>query len=492
MKAAPQPKRYLVGGFSAILLVLAAVIAITMVTHGRVDSDLAIYRETIPRVAALDRMKAAASALAASANKAAALAIARYISAGDAIDLIDREIDNQRAERTAGKREFANTLADFIRVSHVRPGPGERDEVIDQISNAYLQVISAHDAFFATLSRGRESLYIIEAWQKLEKSSVALLYVISAELKSESLYLSALDRRLDLTSAVSLNWTVGFSALGMIIATLLGFFATRAILRLFRESSTQREALETANASLERAMADLKALQQSIIDAERFSTLGKLTATVSHELRNPMAAIRNSLFLIRQFAGNPAKIAANVERAERNIKRCDNIIGDLLEYTRDRGLNLGAHAVSEWVRRVAEEQSLPQGISFKFDLERSSAEIMIDDDRFRRVLINLIENAAQAIVGAKPEGEITVRTRTAGGTAEIAVIDDGPGIATDVLPRIFEPLFTTKNFGAGLGLPTARRLVEQHNGSLTVSTEPGAATEFRITLPLGQKENLAA
>jgi hypothetical protein len=96
MKAA-QPKKYLVGGFSAILVVLAAVIALTMITHGRVNSDLQTYRETIPRVAALDRMKAAANALAASANKGAALAIARYISSGDAVGLIDREIESQRA-----------------------------------------------------------------------------------------------------------------------------------------------------------------------------------------------------------------------------------------------------------------------------------------------------------------------------------------------------------------------------------------------------------
>jgi signal transduction histidine kinase len=492
MNTARQPRNYLVGGFSAILVVLAAVIALTMISHGRVNSDLQTYRETIPRVAALDRMKAAANALAASANKGAALAIARSVSNPDAAALIDREIDNQRAERTVAKREFANALADFIRVMRARPVGAEREEIVSRISNAYLQLMAAQDQFFAALGRSRESTAIIEAWQKLEKSGVTLLYLISEELKSESFYLSAIDRRLDRTSAVSLKWTVGFSVLGIIIVALLGFFSTRAILRLFRESSSQRDALETANANLERAMANLKSLQQSVIDAERFSTLGNLTATVSHELRNPMAAIRNSLFLIRQFAANPEKVTANVERAERNIKRCDNIIGDLLEYTRDRGLSFKPCRLTQWVKEVADEQALPEGVSLKLELEPPDARIMLDDERFRRVLVNLLANAGEAIRGTKSKGEVTIRTGTSGEKAHIDVIDDGPGIAPDILPHIFEPLFTTKNFGAGLGLPTAKRLVEQHGGELGVTTEPGRGAHFRITLPLLRQENLAA
>jgi signal transduction histidine kinase len=144
------------------------------------------------------------------------------------------------------------------------------------------------------------------------------------------------------------------------------------------------------------------------------------------------------------------------------------------------------------VKQVAEEQSLPEGVSIRFDLDHSGTEIMVDDDRFRRVIINLIENAGQAIRAARAAGAITIRARAQDGEATIDVIDDGPGIAADVLPRIFEPLFTTKNFGAGLGLPTAKRLVEQHSGRIIVETEPGKGTDFRIVLPARREENLAA
>jgi signal transduction histidine kinase len=492
MSSAPEPKKYLVGGFSAILLVLAAVIALTVISNARVNDDLRTYREATPRVAALDRMRAAASALAASANKAAALAIAKYIASSEAIGLLDREIDTQRNERVTAKREFADALADFIQIVHDRPEDTDRD-VVNRISNTYFQLIVAQDAFFGTVDNEPDSRNTIDAWQKLEKTGVALLFLIAEELKAESFYLSTVDRRLDRTTKVTLKWVVGFSALGMIIALLLGFFATAAILRLFRETAGQQEALETANASLERAMIDLKGLQRSVIDAERFSTLGKLTATVSHELRNPMAAIRNSLFLIRKFGGNSEKIASNVDRAERNIKRCDNIIGDLLEYTRDRNLNLQPQPLSKWVRAVVEDQLMQEGVSLKLDLDKSRAEIMVDDDRFRRVLINLLENAGQAIRGSSSKGKIVVSTEARGGMALIDITDDGPGIPADILPKIFEPLFTTKNFGAGLGLPTAKRLVEQHQGTLTVITPQGKGTTFRVTLPLReQRENVAA
>ena len=492
MSSAREPKKYLVGGFSAILLVLAAVIALAMISNARVNDDLRTYRETTPRVAALDRMRAAASALAASANKAAALAIARYVASSDTISLLDREINAQRNERVTAKREFADALADFVRIVHDRPEDTDRD-IVNNISNTYFQLIVAQDAFFGTVDNEPDSRGIIDAWQKLEKTGVALLFLITEELKTESFYLSTVDRRLDRTTKVSLKWVVGFSALGMIIALMLGFFATTAILRLFRETAGQREALETANASLERAMIDLKELQRSVIDAERFSTLGKLTATVSHELRNPMAAIRNSLFLIRKFGGNSEKIASNVDRAERNIKRCDNIIGDLLEYTRDRNLNLQPQPLSKWVRSVVEDQLMQEGVSLKLDLDKSRAEIMVDDDRFRRVLINLLENAGQAIRGSSSKGKIVVSTEARAGMALIDVTDDGPGIPADILPKIFEPLFTTKNFGAGLGLPTAKRLVDQHRGTLIVMTEQGKGTTFRITLPLRERQkNVAA
>jgi signal transduction histidine kinase len=229
-------------------------------------------------------------------------------------------------------------------------------------------------------------------------------------------------------------------------------------------------------------------MQQTMVQSERLSTLGKLTATVSHELRNPMAAIRNSLFLIRQFAGNREKVLANTDRAERSILRCDNIIGDLLEYTRQRDVELRPVHLQQLVGDILEEQKLPVEIRLFTDLRGSDAKIMADGERFRRVVVNLVQNATEAIKASKGFGEIKVQTGLIGDQVFLEISDNGPGIPKDSLEKIFEPLFTTKSFGAGLGLPTAKQLVEQHFGKLTVNSQQGVGTSFRVTLPLAKAE----
>jgi signal transduction histidine kinase len=277
---------------------------------------------------------------------------------------------------------------------------------------------------------------------------------------------------------------LGLMLLAMIPALLTGYLALRGILKMFGEISTNKERIATANQSLESALAELRRVQETMVETERLSTLGRLTATVSHELRNPMAAIRNSLFLIREFAGQPDKVNANVERAERSIVRCDNIIGDLLEYTRYRNLNLQPVSLQFLVRTILEEHRLPAKLKLTTDLRGSEAKVMADLDRFRRVVINLVENAAEAIKVHRGFGEIKVQTGLIGDHAFLEISDDGPGMTEELRGRIFEPLFTTKSFGAGLGLPTAKQLVEQHLGKITVNSEPGVGSSFRVILPL--------
>jgi signal transduction histidine kinase len=116
----------------------------------------------------------------------------------------------------------------------------------------------------------------------------------------------------------------------------------------------------------------------------------------------------------------------------------------------------------------------------------SNAWVALDADRFRRVVINLVENAAQAIEGGKvgvSDRRITVTTK-ASDCAEFVIADTGPGIPPEVLPKIFEPLFTTKSIGTGLGLPTVKQIVEQHGGEIHITSTPGKGTAVHIRLPL--------
>ncbi len=232
-----------------------------------------------------------------------------------------------------------------------------------------------------------------------------------------------------------------------------------------------------------------------LLKKERLSTLGQLTATVAHELRNPLSAIRNTLPVMREMtAGKGVELDRPMSRIERSIVRCDHLVSGLLEYTRPCVLSFDPMYLDAWLGEVLDEQRIPDGIVLERDFCAPDCVVNIDAERFRRVIINLIDNAAQAIEhdqATKPTRKITVATR-ASDQVEIVVKDTGAGIAPDVLPKIFEPLFSTKNFGTGLGLPTVKQLVEQHGGAITIDSELGRGATVSVVLPLFSQKKVAA
>ena len=176
-----------------------------------------------------------------------------------------------------------------------------------------------------------------------------------------------------------------------------------------------------------------------------------------------------------------------LERMERSIGRCDRIISDLLDYSRLRTLHRSPVVFDQWLDEVLSDQHLPQGIVLIRQLGAIGAAIGIDVDRMRQVVNNLIENAAQAMQGtdsAQRQCRIVVSTALAEDTFELSVVDTGPGVSAEILPKVFEPLFSTKSFGTGLGLSVVRQIVEQHGGTVTLASEPGKGVRVAIRLPL--------
>jgi PAS domain S-box-containing protein len=234
-----------------------------------------------------------------------------------------------------------------------------------------------------------------------------------------------------------------------------------------------------------------KDLETQLVDQKQMATLGQVAATVSHELRNPLGAIRNSMALVRQLTRDKQLgVERALDRVDRNIERCTVIISDLLDFTRRKELNRQPTAIDAWLAEMLAEHLLPDGVALERDL-RANDEVAIDREKFRQVVVNLVDNAAQALkdpIWQPPEGHrrcIIVRTETAGPHVRLSVIDSGPGIAPDVIARIFEPLFTTKSFGVGLGLPTVRQIVEQHGGTINVESRINEGSSFTIWLPRG-------
>jgi len=275
-------------------------------------------------------------------------------------------------------------------------------------------------------------------------------------------------------------------------------FAEDGTFRGYR--GTGRDVTSEIAAELELALrveertAELRKAQGELVRQEKLSILGQLTATVAHELRNPLSAIRNTVFAVREsVARSNIDLERPLSRVERNIQRCDRIISDLLDFTRLRELSCSEVDLDAWLDELLNEQRLPDGVALARDFGAEGHRVSFDVDQMRRVVINLLENAAQALTqGSVSRPTITIRTRSVSNWFELAVEDNGPGIPTDVLGRVFEPLFSTKSFGTGLGLPTVKQIVERHGGKVDISSQPGHGTRVDVQLPGATAKELAA
>lgn len=272
--------------------------------------------------------------------------------------------------------------------------------------------------------------------------------------------------------------------------------ARRGVLMcIVRDISERVYAEQRAREELERRVAErtaeLRAAQEQLVRSERLATLGQLTATVSHELRNPLGTIRTSAFVLRESMdrqGND-RLTRALERIERNVGRCDRIIDELLDFTREHPLAVQLVAVDDWLRDTLETLNLPNGVQRDLDLGCGSATVSFDPESLRRCIINVHENACHALDAKHqkiPDADVrlTIGTRMTADRLEIRIEDTGVGIKPDVLPHIFEPLFSTKGFGVGLGLVIARKIMQMHSGAIEISSVEGQGTQVLLWLPL--------
>jgi signal transduction histidine kinase len=246
---------------------------------------------------------------------------------------------------------------------------------------------------------------------------------------------------------------------------------------------------EKADAERARAAAEAELLKQ-----ERMSLLGRLTASVAHELRNPLSTIRNTVHAIGEAAvASQLDVGRQMARVYRTIDRCDGIIGDLLDYAASRDMVPSPIRLDTWLNEVLNDQKVPASVTVERRLAAPGAVVAIDPDRLRCAFLKVFENALEALVETPDltERRITVATVRAE-QLEIAVSDTGPGIPPEILPRVFEPLFSTRSFGTGLGLATAKQIVEQHGGDIAVGRDTEGGARIVIRLPLVASKSAAA
>lgn len=236
------------------------------------------------------------------------------------------------------------------------------------------------------------------------------------------------------------------------------------------------ESRELAERELVASLEKLRDAQRELAQTERLAAIGQLTATVSHELRNPLGTLVSSVEVLKRCLERPSPQATGeLERIQRNVWRCVRIIEDLLAFSRRSGPTLAPLAIDPWVSDQLAELGTFEGVRVRFD-PAAGTTVLADGPRLRQAFVNVMQNAVQAIEARRPPegGEIVVTTRAVGGELVLAVTDNGGGMTAEVRARVFEPLFSTKAFGVGLGMALVKRIVEQHGGRVEIESEPGA------------------
>jgi two-component system NtrC family sensor kinase len=250
---------------------------------------------------------------------------------------------------------------------------------------------------------------------------------------------------------------------------------------------------ETLEERVEKKTHEVEQAQAFLLNSEKMASLGKLAATVAHEVNNPLFGILTYARLCLQELerGDPdpnvrARTLNNLRIIERESRRCGDIIKNLLMFTRQAPRKRDWNDTNVLVERalaLTRHQMKLNSIDLAIDLEDGMPQLLCDPGQIQQVVLILLTNAAEA---TESGGCVRVTTNTRGDAVHIRVADNGGGIPADVLPHVFEPFFTTKEdkLRTGLGLAVAKSIVEQHGGTIEAFSEPGQGAEFVVTLPL--------
>lgn len=236
--------------------------------------------------------------------------------------------------------------------------------------------------------------------------------------------------------------------------------------------------------------------------AEHLAEIGSMTGGLAHEIKNPLSTIGlNAQLLSEAIEDLPieeqdrTRLVRRIDALGRETERLRGILEDFLEYAGELRLSISEQSINTIVEELADFFSpMAEGADVRLRVETDQADPLaqVDRDHLKQALLNLMLNALHAIQGSESgSGELIIRVDQVsdehdGPIVQIHVIDTGPGIDEETRARIFHPYFTTKSGGTGLGLPTARRIIEAHHGHLELHTELGKGTDFVLQLPMTQ------
>jgi PAS domain S-box-containing protein len=263
------------------------------------------------------------------------------------------------------------------------------------------------------------------------------------------------------------------------------------------ERKQAEEAIRTYSERLEQEVAarsrELQDAQEKLVRQEKLAVLGQLAGGVGHELRSPLSVINNAIYLLRllQADANP-QVREYLGIIDQETHNAEKIISDLLEFSHTKSVDQERVPVKELLQTVFERFPAPENIAVIFNIPTDLPPVFADPRHLKQVFGNLIVNACQAMAltdaaGEMQGGTLTLSAKKKGEEIAIAVTDTGMGISAENMAKLFEPLFTTKAKGIGLGLAVSKRLMEANGGRIEVQSEPGRGSIFTSYLPIHQE-----
>jgi len=276
---------------------------------------------------------------------------------------------------------------------------------------------------------------------------------------------------------------------------LLGDPTVRGIVMNLRDITERKQAVEKLAKYSQYLEQTVEERTKELVESKRLVTIGETALMVGHDLRNPLQTMTNSIYLIDTRFSNMQLNCAECPKCRELVSKettmvkeqmtyIDKVLSDLVDYSSTRGIELATADLPGILDEALSVVNIPGLIKVSVDIEEGIPPLMVDRTAIRRVLSNLITNAVQAMPLG---GQLTIRVFSAEGAASINVEDTGEGIPKENMDKMFEPLFTTRAKGQGLGLAVCKRLVEAHGGSIAIDSRVGRGTRVKVTIPLSPK-----
>ncbi len=249
--------------------------------------------------------------------------------------------------------------------------------------------------------------------------------------------------------------------------------------------------LSSINDELVQKNEQLHDAQEQLVRTEKLAAVGALASGVSHELRNPLSAIKAAVFLLnrklsrKEVPDIDEKVLQFLGIIDKEIDRSTKIINELLGFTRVAKPTRFRLDIRKVINDSLSRVKIPENIKLFKDFTSNLPKVMIDENQIGQVLINLIDNACQAI---EVDGELHISTKLSNGNVVIDIGDSGCGISEKSIKKMFDPLFTTKPKGIGMGLAVCQGIIEKHKGTLEVNSQVGIGTNIYVKLPLEDKD----